>query len=77
MIGKTIVCFLFWENKNQVLTFNGLASNIPGIDLSRNAQHPIPLRHKNLPRLSFLACKAPSGPFESQSVVLILVPGPV
>lgn len=77
MLKKIIEWFLFWGNKNQVLTFNRSASNIPGIDLSLNAQHPIPPRYKNLPRLSFLACKAPSGPFESRSVVLTLVPGRV
>lgn len=59
MLGRIIVCFLFWENTNQVLTFNGSASNIPGIDLSLNAQHPIQPRHKNLPRLFFWLVKLP------------------
>lgn len=66
MLKKTVICFLFWENKNQVLTFNGSASNIPDIDLSLNAQHPVPPRYKNLPRLSFLVCKGPSSTLESQ-----------
>lgn len=77
MLRKITVCLLFGENKDRVLTFNGSGSNIPDIDFSVNVQHPNPPKYKNLPRLSFLACKAPSGPFESQSIVLTLVPRPV
>ena len=52
-------------------------SNIPDIDLSLNAQHPILPRYKNFPGLSFLICKALSSVLESQTVVLTLIPGPV
>lgn len=70
MLKKTEIRSLFWEDKNQVLTFNGSASNIPDTDLSLNAQHPIPPRYKNFPRLSFLVCKAlSSSALENQSVV--------
>lgn len=77
MLKKTAICCLFWEDKNQVLTFSGSASTIPDIDLSLNAQHPILPRYKNFPRLSLLVCKALSSALESQSVVLTLIPGPV
>lgn len=76
MLKKTAICCLFWEDKNQVLTFNGSASTIPDIDLSLNAQHQFYQDIKIFLGFHFWFVRL-SVVLVSQSVVLTLIPGPV